>query len=64
MVIITEFDIGDTVSCGSIKDARIMGINMRQGITYAICYWDDNKSVKYTAYEWELQLVEKFNKDK
>jgi hypothetical protein len=64
MVLITEYDIGDKVDCGPIKDARILSIQFRQGITYGITYWDDNKAIDYTAYDWELKIVEKFNKDK
>lgn len=59
MVIVTEFDIGDTVSCGTILDARIVRISMGQSITYTIVYWDDNKAIEYTAYDWELQLEKK-----
>jgi hypothetical protein len=62
MVIVSEYDIGDIVSCGTINNARIMGISFRQALTYAITYWDDNKAIDYTAYDWELSLVEKFNK--
>jgi hypothetical protein len=42
-----------------------MGITFYAHVTYDINYWDDNKSIRYTAYEWELNLIEKFeNKDK
>ena len=59
MVIITQFDIGDTVSIGPIHEATIIGIKFYSGITYDINYWDDNKAIIYSAYEWELTLVEK-----
>lgn len=59
MVIISQFDIGDKVSTGPIHDAIIIGIKFYSGITYDINYWDDNKSIVYSAYEWELSLVEK-----
>jgi len=64
MVIVTEYDVGDTVSCGTINIAKVVGINFRQALTYTITYWDDNKAIDYTAYDWELSLIEKFNKDK
>jgi hypothetical protein len=63
MVIVTKYDIGDIVSISSIHDARIMGIKFYSGITYDIQYFNDNISVTYSAYEWELKLVEKFNKE-
>lgn len=63
MVIITKYDIGDTIKCGPVEGV-IIGLTFYSGLTYAITYWDDNRAVDYTAYEWELQLVEKFNKDK
>jgi hypothetical protein len=64
MVIITKFDIGDTVSTGPIHETVVIRIKFYSGITYDVNYWDENKSIIYTAYEWELSLVEKFNKDK
>ena len=63
MIIITQFDIGDTVSVGPIHDARIIGIKFYSGVTYDIQYFNDNMTVVYSAYEWELKLVEKMNKE-
>jgi hypothetical protein len=62
MVLITQFDVGDTVMTGPIHEAKIVGIKFYSGITYDIQYWNDNTSITYSAYEWELKLVEKFNK--
>jgi hypothetical protein len=64
MVLITEYDIGDIVSVGPIHDARVIGIKFYNSITYDVQYFNDNVSVIYTAYDWELKMVDKFNKDK
>ena len=62
MILFTEYDIGDLVKCGPIE-GLITGINFRSAITYLITYWDENKAIDYTAYSWELKLLQKGNID-
>lgn len=59
MILVTQFDIGDIVSIGPILEATVIGISYRSAITYDITYWNDRVSNNYTAWEWELTLVQK-----
>ena len=59
MVIVTKFDIGDTVRCGPISEAFVTGIQFHSTITYEITYWHDEIATNYTAWDWELALIEK-----
>jgi len=62
LVIITEYDIGDLVNCGPIE-GNVIGVKYFSGLIYDINYWDDNKSTVYSAYSWELKLLQKGNID-
>jgi hypothetical protein len=59
MMIATKFDIGDVVKCGPHIEARITRIIVGMSLTYIVSYWVDGHPCEYTAYDWELSLVEK-----
>lgn len=59
MVIVTRFDIGDTVRCGPIDEAMVTTINFAVVVTYTLTYWIDRTAVNYTAWDWELELIKK-----
>lgn len=63
MIIISKFDIGDVVKCGPIDDGVVTGIVYGSTITYTVTYWNDRTSNTYTAWEWELTLIERSTLD-
>lgn len=61
MIVVTEFDIGDTVYYGPHDNAKIMRIEIFSSahIAYHVQFWLDGTPIECKAYPWELKLVEK-----
>jgi len=59
MLIVTKFDIGDTVKVGPHTNAKVLKIFISATVTYMVGYWVDDSPNEYIAYDWELTLVEK-----
>ena len=58
MMVVTKFDIGDTVKVGP-HEGRVVRIVVGQAITYGVALWIDGQATDYAAYDWELTLVER-----
>ena len=60
MVVMTKYDIGDLVRVGTVE-GRIMRMVIQSTTVYEVGYWVDSEPKAYSAYEWELELIEKAN---
>lgn len=57
MLITTKFDIGDDVKVGP-HSGKIGRIFIGQSITYEILYWNDGSAHEYSAFDFEIELIE------
>jgi len=58
MVIVTKFDIGDTVKVGP-HEGYIMSIRFTFHCVYEVVFWVEGAPGSYDAYDWELELIAK-----
>jgi hypothetical protein len=58
MVIVTKFDIGDTVRIGP-HEGRVMSLRYADHAVYEVGFWVDGAPASYDAYDWELELIAK-----